>query len=90
VEPGLLGAETSLKRVDGWVHGMEKHVLQLDAALGIGEGSLDAIVNFYDRDKTPVEVTVKQSEGLAADLISGLLDLGSSLFGDTVKVEVED
>jgi hypothetical protein len=90
VEPGLLGAKTSLKQVDGWVHGMEKHVLHLDAALGIGEGSLDAIVNFYDRDKTPVEVTVKQSEGFAADMASGLLDLGSSLFGDTVKVEVKD
>jgi hypothetical protein len=91
VEPGLLGAKTALKQVDGWVHGKEKHVLHLDAATVIGSGSLDARVDMYDRKKTPIEVVIKQSQGTAGDMVSSLLDLGSSLFGeDALKVEVKD
>lgn len=89
VEPGLLDKRTELLRVDGWIHGKERQVMQLNAKLRIGDGRLDTLVNYFDRDKTPAEITIKKAEG-AGELISALLSLAETLFGDTLEVDVKD
>lgn len=89
VEPELLGGRTELLRVDGWIHGKERHVMRMDAKLRFGDGTLDTVVSYFDRDKTPAVIKIKKSEGTGT-LISALLSLAESLFGDALEVEVED
>lgn len=89
VSPGFLGKRTELEQVDGWIHGKEKHVAQLTAAMRIGSGELDAKLDVYDRDQAPVVVEIKRSSG-TGDLVASLTDFADGLLGDSLEVKTAD
>jgi hypothetical protein len=89
VSPGFLGKRTELKEVDGWIHGKQKHVAQITAAMKIGDGDLDAKVNVYDRDKAPVTIEFDRATG-AGDLAATLAKFADGLAGDSLEVVKKD
>jgi hypothetical protein len=89
VSPGFLGKRTELEKVDGWVHGKEKHTAQLTAALRIGKGELTSKVDVFDRDKAPVSIKIEKARG-EGDFAKELMEFADSLFGDTLQVKSED
>lgn len=87
VSPRFAGMPVRLMRVDGWVHGKMPQVLKLWARTRVGDGKLNAQFNLFDRDKTPVEVSLQPIEGSSADLAALVAYAGSQLSSD-VKVEL--
>jgi hypothetical protein len=89
LSPDILGKRTELKQVDGWVHGKEKHVAQLTAAMRIGAGEMDTKLDVFDRDKAPIVVEVKRSTG-AGDFVASVIDFADGLLGDSLEVKTPD
>lgn len=89
VSPGFLGKRTEIVQLDGWVHGKMQHVAQMDARMKIGDGSLKAKLNVFDRDKQPISIEFDEAKG-AGDLVATLADFADGLFGDSLEVAKKD
>ncbi len=83
----VAGSKLRLLRVDGWVHGKERKIMQLIAHTRVGDGRMDAKVGLFDRDETPVEIDLTPVEGLDS-LFTALLVYAKQLFTDDIDVEV--
>jgi hypothetical protein len=89
VLPGFLGKKTQLEQVTGWIHGKQPHAAHFDAPIAIGDGALNAKIDVYDRDKTPVTIQIERSRG-AGDLAASAAEFADGLFGDTLEVKTRD
>jgi hypothetical protein len=87
VREEVAGSKLRLLRVDGWVHGKERKVMQLLARAKVGDGRMNAKVGLFDRDQTPVEIDLTPVEGLDS-LFTALLIYAKQLFTDDIDVEV--
>lgn len=89
ITPGFLGKRTELKQLDGWVHGKQKHVAQMEFATRIGDGELSGRLNVYDRDKNPVSIEIERATG-AGDLAASIGDFAGGLLGDSLEIVKKD
>lgn len=89
ISPGFLGKKTVLEKLDGWVHGKQKHAAHFDAAITIGDGALKTKLDVHDREKAPVELEIQRARG-AGDLVATAADFAGDLFGDTLEVKKHD
>jgi hypothetical protein len=87
VEPEFLGEQLAIKRADGWVHGAETHVLDLNLETRLGGGDLDGHLKYFDRKKTPVELELDPKSGATAKLATMAID-AQSWFTVTIDVHV--
>lgn len=85
VEPGLAGMDVRLGRVDGWVHGRRKQVLKLNARVHVGNADLRAKVALFDRERTPVEISLRHFDGAEAT-IAALLAYTKGQFTDDIDI----
>jgi hypothetical protein len=84
--PEFLGSRLTIRRADGWVHGAVEHVLSLALLEArLGEEPFQGLLNYYDRDKTPVEITL--DPGGVKGHIAGLGGELVSLFTDVIDVK---
>jgi hypothetical protein len=86
--PKFLGEHLTITHADGWVHGKEKQVIDLDLETQLGSGELDGHLAYYDRKKTPVELELDPKEGLLPQLSTAAVE-AQSWFTDTIDVKVE-
>jgi hypothetical protein len=86
LEQEIAGARLVLEKVDGWVHGKEKHVLHLDTHVKVGSGKVAATVDYFDRPKKPVKVQLHKTEGVAGTATTWLLR-AAELFSDKIEVQ---
>jgi hypothetical protein len=90
VEPDVASYRIRLDRVDGWVHGKSPHVLELRAATRVGDGGrMNARVSLFDREKTPVEVTLTPVEGVQSSILA-LLMYARGAFSSDLDIAVRD
>ena len=89
VREELAGSKLRLMRVDGWIHGKERQVLQLLARARVGDGRMNAKVALFDREKTPVEVDLTPIEGVGS-MFTALLVYAQGLFSADLDVELHD
>ena len=84
----ILGKKIELSEVNGWIHGKAKQIVHMDTVVKIGEGKLNARIEFFDREKTPAIISIRKAteEG---DFVEGLLDLLDGIFGDALEVKTE-
>jgi hypothetical protein len=83
--PEFLGSRLTILRADGWVHGAVEHVLSLSLRARLGEEPLQALLNYYDRDKTPVEITL--DPGGVKGTLAALGGEIASAFTDVIDVK---
>lgn len=88
LEPEFLGKRTELSEVTGQIHGKVEHVLRMNTAVRIGSGSLQAKIDYYDREKTPVTIVISKAKG-EGDFVAGVLDFADGLLGESIEVKVE-
>ena len=88
IQPKLAGADLAFTSVDGWAHGKERHVAHFDTQLKVGSGDLAATLDYFDRPKTPLEIKLRKTKGLEAELLGSLLRAGA-LFSSAIDVEPE-
>jgi hypothetical protein len=90
LEPEVAGYRIGLARVDGWVHGEERQVLELHAAANVGDGGkLKAHVSLFDREKTPVEVSLTPVAGVQSSILALLL-YARGVFSSDLDIAVRD
>lgn len=89
VEPEIAGQRVVLRRVDGWVHGKERQVIDLHADSAVGSGRMTAHVALFDRDKTPVEVELKPLAGVQSTALALML-YAQSVFSGDLEIELLD
>jgi hypothetical protein len=88
--PDVAGYRIVLARVDGWVHGAERQVLELHAATNVGDGGkLKARVSLFDREKTPVEVALTPVQGVQSSILALLL-YARGVFSSDLDIAVRD
>jgi hypothetical protein len=85
----LAGMPVRLVSVTGWVHGAEKQVLNLRALARVGSASMKAHIEYFDRDKKPVEIMLSKTNGLEAELAALLVYFGS-MTTDDLEVRLVD
>lgn len=85
----LAGMDVELVSVTGWVHGAEKQVLNLHALAHVSDAPLNAHIEYYDRDKKPVEIVLSKTNGLAAEL-AALMVYFASMTTDDLEVRLVD
>jgi hypothetical protein len=85
----LAGMPVRLVSVTGWVHGAEKHVLNLHALAHVADAPLNAHIKYFDRDKKPVEIVLSKTNGLAAEL-TALMVYFASMTTDDLEVRLVD
>jgi hypothetical protein len=86
VEPDVAGVNVRISSVDGWAHGKEKQVAHLDVDLDVASGKLVATLDYFDRPKTPLKITLHKTKGLEATLMTWVMRAGE-LFTDAVEVD---
>jgi hypothetical protein len=89
LEEKLAGMPVRLVSVTGWVHGAEKHVLNLHALASIAGANMNAHVKYFDRDKKPVEIVLSKTNGLAAE-VTALLVYFQSMTTEDLEVRLVD
>lgn len=85
----IAGMGVRLVSVTGWVHGAEKQVLNLHALAEVSGAPLKAHIEYFDRDKKPVEIVLSKTNGLAAEL-TALLVYFASMTTDDLEVRLVD
>jgi hypothetical protein len=85
----LAGMPVRLVSVTGWVHGAEKHVLNLHTLARVGSASMKAHIKYFDRDKKPVEIMLSKTNGLEAEL-AALMVYFASMTTDDLEVRLVD
>jgi hypothetical protein len=85
----LAGMPVRLVSVTGWVHGAEEQVLNLRALARVGTASMNAHIEYFDRDKKPVEIKLSKSNGLEAEL-AALMVYFASMTTDDLEVRLVD
>jgi hypothetical protein len=89
VSPEFLGKRTEIKQLDGWIHGKLKHVAQMHASMGVGDGELKLKLNVYDREKQPISIEIERAKG-AGDLVATAANFADGLLGDSLEVVKKD
>jgi hypothetical protein len=89
LEEKIVGMSVRLVSVTGWVHGAEKHVLNLHALAHVSGAPLKAHIKYFDRDKKPVEIVLSKTNGLAAEL-TALMAYFASMITDDLEVRLVD
>ena len=82
LEEKIAGMPVRLVSVTGWVHGAEKQVLNLRALASVAGANMNAHVEYFDRDKKPVEIMLSKTNGLAAELMAVLVYFQSMTTSD--------
>jgi hypothetical protein len=86
----LAGMSIRLVSVTGWVHGAEKQVLNLHALARVGDdASLNAHIEYYDRDKKPVEIVLSKTNRLQGELAAFFVYM-ASMTTDDLEVRLVD
>jgi hypothetical protein len=85
--PEFLGEHLTITHADGWVHGEEPQVLDLDLETQLGSGELDGHLAYYDRAETPVGLELEPKAGPLPELAALAAD-AQSWFTDTLDVNV--
>jgi hypothetical protein len=90
LEPDVAGYRIGLQRLDGWVHGAERQVLDLHAAAKVGDsGKMKARVQLFDREKTPVTVSLTPVQGVQSSILALLL-YARGVFSSDLDIAVQD
>lgn len=89
LEEKLAGMSVRLVSVTGWVHGAEKQVLNLRALARVGDASMKAHIEYFDRDKKPVEIVLSKTNGFESE-IAALLAYLASITTDDLEVRLVD
>jgi hypothetical protein len=89
VSPEFLGKRTEIEQLDGWIHGKLKHVAQMHASMGVGDGELKLKLNVYDREKQPISIEIERAKG-AGDLVATAANFADGLLGDSLEVVKKD
>lgn len=82
VKPTLVGMDLRLLDVDGWIRGSQRQVLKLTARARVGDGDLRAKIALFDRNKTPVEVSLDRIDGSDASIAAALVYAKGQLTDD--------
>lgn len=78
----IAGMGIRLVSVTGWVHGAEKQVLNLHALAHVEDAPMNAHIEYFDRDKKPVEIVISKTNGLAAEVTALFVYFASMTTGD--------
>lgn len=87
-QPKFLGKQLDIVSADGWVHGAEPHVIDLEVAARFGDGRLDARFDYFHRHDKPVEISLAPKSGTAA-YAGALAGVVGSWFTHAIHVEIE-
>jgi hypothetical protein len=86
LEQEIAGAHVSFTNVDGWIHGVEKHVAHFDADTRIGDGKLAMTIDYFDRPKTPMHVQLHKNKGFEATALAWLMRAAAG-FSEAIEVD---
>lgn len=87
-KPNITGDSIDLQRLDGWVHGKEKHVVSMEFSTEIGDGALDGNFDYFKRKEKPVELRIRPKPGSGATLTALSIKV-KSWFSDKLSVDVD-
>jgi hypothetical protein len=88
LEEEIVGTHLEVSQLDGWVHGEEKQVGHFDTNLRVGSntGKLVMTIDYFNRPKTPLKISVHKTKGFEASALAWLLKAADTFTG---KIEVD-
>jgi hypothetical protein len=90
LKPTILDETIELERLDGEVWAQEDHLLSMEMKTRIGEGGIEAFLDYYDREEEPVVLRLDPETGSGSRLMTFVLNFRSELSDKLEVVVVED
>jgi len=87
-EPRLLARRAHIEVLHGDVWARENHVLDMDFVLGVGSGTLEGDLDYYDREDQPVRLSLDAGDGASRKMIATVVEF-RSWFLDTLQVDID-
>ena len=87
-KPTITGDHIELRRLDGEVWAQENHVVSMKFDTRIGEGKIDATLDYYDRNENAAVLTLRPERGSGAKLAAAAIKV-RSWFSDKMQVTIE-
>ncbi len=88
-KPEITGDQIEVLNLEGQVWAQEHHVASLKLKTRIGNGGIDASFDYYKREESPAELTLRPEVGSGARLAAAAINI-RSWFSDKLNVKVEN